>query len=158
MTKIKTTLTLSWPENWGARSLWAKERYIYTWTRAFLFSLAASSVLFKRSSLSAILAVTTLSKLKLNYLHFKQFFVSIIESNFPGFVLLFQYLIHWFPKSDPRWSARLAQVVHQSLYKSIFWASRSTKMFKVVRAPEKFGNHLSNMSLCLTSSQFVSSW
>jgi hypothetical protein len=49
-----------------------------------------------------------------------------------------------FPKvcsADHLWSAILAQVVRESQYKSIFCASRSTKILLVVRAPEKFWNH-----------------
>ncbi len=49
-----------------------------------------------------------------------------------------------FPKvcsADHWWFARLAQEVRESQYKSIFFASRSTKIFLVVHAPEKFGNH-----------------
>ncbi len=61
--------------------------------------------------------------------------------------------------SDQKWSARLAQVIRQSLCKSIFWASRTTKMFKVVRAPEKFGNHCVRITfnevITLTSSSPV---
>ncbi len=37
------------------------------------------------------------------------------------------------------WSARLAGVVRESLYKSIFCPSRTTKFFQVVREPKKFG-------------------
>ncbi len=48
--------------------------------------------------------------------------------------------------ADHQWSARLAQVVRESQYKPIFLASRSTKIFLVVRAPEKFGNHCSSIS------------
>ncbi len=41
-------------------------------------------------------------------------------------------------------SAIPAQVVRESQYISIFCASRSTKIFLVVRVPEKFGNHCSS--------------
>ncbi len=56
-----------------------------------------------------------------------------------------------FSKSAPRtlqhqWSAILAQVVRESQYKSILCASRSTKIFLVIRAQEKFGNHCSSSS------------
>jgi len=43
--------------------------------------------------------------------------------------------------ADQWWSARLAEVVRESLYKSIFCPSRTTKFFQVVREPKKFGNH-----------------
>jgi len=42
--------------------------------------------------------------------------------------------------ADHWWSARIAEVVLESLFQSIFCALRTTKLFKVVRAPEKFGN------------------
>jgi len=43
--------------------------------------------------------------------------------------------------ADHWWSVRLAEVVRESLYKSIFCPSRTTKILKVVREPKKFGNH-----------------
>jgi len=38
-----------------------------------------------------------------------------------------------------------AEVVRESLYKSIFCASRTTKLSKVVRSSEKFGNHCTRL-------------
>jgi len=46
--------------------------------------------------------------------------------------------------ADHWWSARLAEVVRKSPYKSIFCPSRTTKFLWVVHEPKKFGNHWLN--------------
>jgi len=58
--------------------------------------------------------------------------------------------------ADHWWYARLAEVVRESLFKSIFCALRTTKIFLVVRAPEKFGNHCSRHSFLNKSIKLIS--
>ncbi len=62
---------------------------------------------------------------------------------FQGFI---RPLIPKVCSADHWWSSRLAQVVHGSLYKSIFCASQSTKIYNGVCAPEKFGNPFTGLS------------
>ena len=101
---------------------------VVVWTIVFHVSISLSNGLFdlqeRSGRLKMWITFNKISHIQIDVFVFKRNFFLLLTSlqSWTSYSSDSQSLLHW-------WSARLAKVVRKSLYKSIFYPSRTTKLF-----------------------------